>query len=425
MLVLLIHLLFLVYHDHTSLCYSALVLLVSQSLVKVVFLVELDLVLFLWIGWVAIAHLKFSSNGRFPIIARQPLPVDFIATSTIFESWDSRSASTSRSHATTLSCVCWVLLSPCIVICGHLHACYHHRVIYLLNWRHSLLNKTINAIVWHHLIELIDLWPKLKIFRNCLYPLTARSGIRDPCWISHIKNLILVDWWPWCEYLPQLECALQLYHLNSLHIVLIHTWGILFLTFGSKCDLVFVVLILCAVKDSHVSTSSARYFWNTHLLDICLNLRSAVDLISWETRLDERVDVNTNVNPALSDDHTVWYSCVHLIVYDVLRPITKHQSSPEIAFVSYMDLDVERVSLAYIHLKHQELVNNVKWSANTHLLCCSTSIMEICLQRLRIWWQLNSLPSQKEYISFDFWVEFFMDFLKASRNGEGFVRLWP
>ena len=405
--------------------YSALVLLVPQSLVEVVFFVELDLVLFLWIGWVAIAHLEFSPNGRFPIIARQPLPVNFIATSTVFESWDSRSASTSRSHATTLSCVCWVLLSSCIVISGHLHACYHHGVIYLLNWRHSLLNKTIHAIIWHYLIELIDLWPKLKIFWNRLNPLTSRTRIRDPSWISHIKNLILVDWWPWCEYLPQLECTLKLDHLNSLHVVLIYTWGILLLTFGSKCDLIFVILILCAVKDSHVSTSSARYFWNTHLLDICLNLRSAVDLISWEAWLDERVDVNANVNPALPDDHTVWYSCMHLIVYDVLRSITEHQPSPEIAFVSYMNLDVERVSLAHIHLEYQKLVHDVKWGAHTHLFCCSASVMEICLQRLRVWWQLNSLPSQKEYISFDFWVEFFMDFLKASRNGEGFVRLWP
>ena len=338
---------------------SALVLLVSQSLVEVAFFVELDLALFLWIGWVAIAHLEFSPNRRFPIIARQPLPVNFIATSTIFESWNSRTASTSGSHATTLSCVRLVLLSSCIVIGRHFHARYHHRVIYLLNRRHSLLNETIHTIIWHHLIELINLWPKLKIFRNCLYPLATRSWIRDSWRISHIKNWILVDWWPRCENLPQLKCALQLDHLDSLHIVLVHTWGILLLSFGSKCDLIFVILILCAVKDSHVSASSARYFWNTHLLDICLNLRSTMDLISWETRLDKRVDVNANVNPALPDDHTVWYSCMHLIVYDVLRPITKHQPSPEIAFVSYMYLNVERVSLAYIHLKHQKLVHDV------------------------------------------------------------------
>ena len=142
-----------------------------------------------------------------------------------------------------------------------------------------------------------------------------------------------------------------------------------------------------------------------------------------EALLYEGINVQAQIDPSLTDDHTVRNSGMHLIVYDAFGPVTEHQAPSLVTFVSYMDFERKGVILAYEHLEDEELMDDVKRCTDTHLFGGCPSIVEISLKWLRIWWKLDSLTTQQKHIAFDFLVEFFVDFLQTVRNREWSVRL--
>ena len=51
---------------------------------------------------------------------------------------------------------------------------------------------------------------------------------------------------------------------------------------------------------------------------------------------------------------------MHLVVNDAFSAVTEHESSPLIAFVSYMYFNGERVTLCNVDLEDEELVYNIE-----------------------------------------------------------------
>ena len=95
------------------------------------------------------------------------------------------------------------------------------------------------------------------------------------------------------------------------------------------------VSVLCAVQDGHVAAARSSNLGDAHGLHVGCDLRCAVRMLR-KAAVDERVDVDAEVHPFLSDDHTVRDSDVHLVGHDAFCPVAEHQPSFHVALVSHM-----------------------------------------------------------------------------------------
>lgn len=230
----------------------------------------------------------------------------------------------------------------------HAESCDHHRVFDTVTGT-KLLCEATNLLVWEHLTYSHYLRSEVEVLRDLLDSLSDHRCLDDvfrahrACWHGSSARTSLAkveldgiswDLRTWSKDLPDFERAFKLDDLNGLHWILITRMSRCILCPQYSCSFWYLIssdnLSLSPVKRRHVSASTPDR--TLGLLSIGehgltrLSLRCAIwsSADSSKTLSDERVDIQTEIGPAVTTDESVRDAGMHLVCYDGFRAIAKH-----------------------------------------------------------------------------------------------------